>query len=102
MLFPSEPINAKHITRGVLKNGHFLSAVAALAVKNENLIKSLFITQTYNEEGVYKIRLWRNGRWQTITIDDFIPCQTSGGPLFATLSVPETTELEEPEHAIWL
>lgn len=62
-LFPSEPINAKHITKGILKNGYFLSAVAALVVKNENLVKSLFDTQTYNEEGVYKIRLCKNGRW---------------------------------------
>ena len=47
-----------------------------MIVKNENLIKRLFETKHYNDEGVYKLRLCRNGRWQTITIDDFIPCTT--------------------------
>ena len=101
-VFPAEPLNAKHITKGFLRDEYFLSAVAALIVKNENLVKRLFETKTYNEEGVYRIRLCRSGRWQTVTIDDFIPCQTGGGPLFSTLNSPDNLESEENQSSFWL
>ncbi len=29
------------------------------------------------------MRLCKNGEWQTITVDDYIPCYFNGGPMFA-------------------
>ena len=46
-------------------------------------MKRLFITQEYNEEGIYKLRVCKNGEWIIVTIDDYIPCHFNGGPVFA-------------------
>lgn len=47
------------------------------------LIERLFITKDYNEAGIYKIRLCKNGEWKVITVDDYIPCYYNAGPMFS-------------------
>lgn len=36
-----------------------------------------------NEQGIYRVKLCKNGEWVTITVDDFFPCYAKGGPLFS-------------------
>jgi calpain-15 len=43
----------------------------------------LFLTQEYNKEGIYRIRICKNGEWVTVTVDDYIPCYYNAGPMFA-------------------
>lgn len=37
----------------------------------------------YNEEGVYRVRLCKNGEWQSVTVDDYFPCYVNGLPIFS-------------------
>ena len=40
--------------------------------------------QTYQESGLYRIRLCTGGLWHTVTLDDYFPCTVdSGTPIFS-------------------
>lgn len=80
VLFEND-VDPNDIKQGELGDCWFLSACACIA-ERPGLVKRLFITQEYNPEGIYKLRLCKNGEWVTVTIDDYIPCSLSGGPLF--------------------
>ena len=78
----SDTIDPNDIIQGALGDCWFLSALASLA-ENPHLIRRLFVTKQYNKQGIYKVRLCKNGEWQVITIDDYFPCRKRGGPCFA-------------------
>ena len=59
-----------------------MSAVASVA-ENPALIKRIFLTKEYNEQGIYQLRICKNGEWVKVTVDDYIPCYPKGGPLFS-------------------
>ncbi|EQD29290.1 hypothetical protein B1A_20786, partial [mine drainage metagenome] len=35
------------------------------------LVERLFLTNTYNEEGVYRVKICKNGEWQEVVVDDY-------------------------------
>jgi len=74
-------IDPNDINQGALGNCWFLAAIASVA-ENPALIKRLFLTQEYNEQGLYKLKICKNGEWITVTVDDYIPCYNNGGPMF--------------------
>ena len=74
-------IDPNDINQGSLGNCWFLAAIASVA-ENPALIKRLFITQEYNEQGLYQLRICKNGEWVKVTVDDYIPCFNNGGPMF--------------------
>jgi calpain-15 len=45
-------------------------------------VKSLFVTNEYKKNGVYRLRLNKNGIWQEFTIDDYMPCELEGLPMY--------------------
>ncbi len=47
------------------------------------LIERLFETKDFNDAGVYVIRFCKNGEWQHVTIDDYLPCFPNGGAMFS-------------------
>lgn len=59
-----------------------MCALASLAEMPE-LVQRLFITQKYNEDGLYRLKLCKNGEWMEVTIDDYFPCTLNGGPIFS-------------------
>ena len=61
-----------------------LTAIACLA-EFPTLVEDLFPVDSkkYNPSGKYNVRLCEAGSWETITIDDFIPCYPEGGPMYA-------------------
>ena len=68
------------IRQGSIPCNHLDSALSALAEKY-NLIKRLFKSDIYNENGVYQVKLCVNGEWTTVVVDDFIPCVPLSPPL---------------------
>lgn len=81
-LFENDP-DPNDIRQGAIGNCWFLASIAALA-ESPVLVKRLFITTEYNEFGIYKLRICKNGEWVVVTIDDYIPCYFSGGPMFSS------------------
>ena len=81
-LFVNDP-DPNDIRQGALGNCWFLASLAALA-ESPALVKRLFITNEYNDFGIYKLRICKNGEWVVVTIDDYIPCYYSGGPMFSS------------------
>jgi len=70
------------ILPGQLNDAWFLSALAVMA-EHPGLIKRLFLSNFYSEEGIYKIKICKGGIWHTVTIDDYFPCSLEGGPFFS-------------------
>jgi hypothetical protein len=77
-----ETIEPTDIKRGALDDVWFLSALARLA-ENPEYIRNLFITQQFQHDGCYRLRICKNGVWHEVTIDDYFPCTVRGGPIFA-------------------
>ena len=81
-LFEGE-ICPNDIVQGALGDCWFLASIASLA-ENRALVKRLFISESYNEFGIYKLRICKNGEWVIVTIDDYFPCYLNGGPMFTS------------------
>ena len=77
-----ESIEPNDIRQGSLGDSWFMCAVAALA-ERPALVERLFITKDLNPQGIYRVKLCKNGEWVTVTIDDFFPCFPMGGPIFS-------------------
>lgn len=76
-------VDPNDIRQGALGDCWFLASIASLA-EAPATVKKLFITDSYNEYGIYQLRLCKNGEWVVVTIDDYIPCHMNGGPMFTS------------------
>ena len=75
-------IDPSDILQGNLGDCWFLCAVSCIA-EMPSLVERLFITKEYNEEGIYRVKLFKNGEWMEIVLDDYFPCLPYGGPIFS-------------------
>lgn len=71
-LFEGE-ISTKKIVNGKIGNPYFLSAICAIA-EYPGLISNIFLTKEYNPDGFYTLKLFIDGEYQIIYIDDYFPC----------------------------
>ncbi|KAH6559054.1 hypothetical protein KP509_1Z029900 [Ceratopteris richardii] len=74
--------DASDVCQGRLGDCWFLSAVAVLTESSR--IGDVFITPSYNDEGIYTVRFCIQGEWVPVVVDDWIPCEAKGKPAFAT------------------
>lgn len=77
-----DAIDPSDIKQGCLGNCWTMCALASIA-ERPSLIERLFVTKEINSNGIYRVKLCKNGEWVTVTIDDFFPCYPLGGPLFS-------------------
>lgn len=77
-----DDVDPNDIKQGHLPDCWFLSALSCMA-ERPALVHRLILTEKYNKEGIYKIRICKNGEWHIVTIDDYIPCYYNGGPMFS-------------------
>ena len=78
-------MNHNNLVRGKLVDNSFFSVVCALAFLNPSLLERLFFKQNQiNPFGIYRLRLCKNGEWQSVTVDDLLPCEPLAKPKFAS------------------
>ena len=65
-------IESTDVKFGLLENSYFLSSLGSLAVFND-IFKKILITHEYNPQGLYKVRLFINGKPKIVFLDDFFP-----------------------------
>ena len=78
-LFPKGGIKPGQIIQGRLADCYFLSALDALADKIN--LEDLFLVKKINTAGIYAVKLFMDGNWVEVIVDDFLPCDAKTGSL---------------------
>ncbi|XP_061164803.1 calpain-D-like [Saccostrea echinata] len=68
--------------QGSAENCWFLCSVSLLA-QREDLLREILITENYCPEGLYQVRLCKDGNWKTVIVDDRFPCDEHGNLKYA-------------------
>lgn len=72
----------RDVIQGELGSCWFLSALALL-VEKPLLLFNCMVSQFYNINGYYQVRLCRRGEWVVVNIDDYLPCDKNDELVFA-------------------
>lgn len=78
-------VSAGDVMQGKLGDCWFLGALAIVASR-DHLFQKLFAFTEMNHLGVYSVRFYHNGDWKIVTIDDLLPCDAFGRPVYARCS----------------
>ena len=78
-----EDISPSDIKQGALGDCYFLSAISVLT-EHPNRIRKLIVSDKMNKEGVFGVKLFKNGEEQIVILDNYIPCDEKGEPVFSS------------------
>lgn len=70
------------IKQGSIGDCWFLSGLA-VTLEIPKLIENIFITKQRSPEGCYMLRLFHNGEWKMVIVDDSFPCDENGYLLYS-------------------
>jgi hypothetical protein len=68
------------IHQGSLGDCYFMSSLGEVALKNQAAITNMFIV---NGDGTYTVRFFNNGVANYVTVDSYLPTNTSGSLIYA-------------------
>ena len=68
-----EKVEPNDIKQGSVSNCYFLSALSVLA-EREKRIKNMIVTKEINEQGIWSVRMFKNGLRTEVVMDNYIPC----------------------------
>eukprot|EP01006_Ploeotia_vitrea_P032090 TRINITY_DN64362_c0_g2_i1.p1 TRINITY_DN64362_c0_g2~~TRINITY_DN64362_c0_g2_i1.p1 ORF type:complete len:545 (+),score=52.93 TRINITY_DN64362_c0_g2_i1:84-1718(+) len=72
--------------QGKIGNCWFISALNIIATRRDILHK--LVVANSPEHGLYEFRFFKEGKWKTVVVDDFLPVKDDGTLLFASSSSP--------------
>lgn len=78
----SQGLTARELRKGQLANQWFINALALVA-SQRSVLRSVFVASGQEKHGRYCIRFFKEERWVNVSIDDYLPCDPLGRPLFA-------------------
>ena len=67
-------VNMDHINFGRVSLNYFYTVLSALVDEYPSVFTKIILEKDYNPNGMYQIRLFIDGEFKTITIDDYFPC----------------------------
>ncbi len=54
-----------------------------MIAEQPRLLEDIMLTSKYSEEGAYQVRLCKDGRWETVLVDDCLPCYKNNQLVFS-------------------
>jgi len=79
-------IDPDDVAQGRIGNCYFLAAIANTAGATQDVIIKDLIVENYGKQGLYGVKFFINGQWNTVLVDDRLPCIFEGSqwkPIFA-------------------
>lgn len=73
------------VLQGNIDNCWFISSLAVLAERKE-LLENIMVTKEICPQGVYQVRLCKNGVWTIVTIDDLLPCDKERNLIYSNVN----------------
>ena len=61
--------------QGLVSHSLYMSSIASVVYVYPDLIKTAFITNETNDVGIYQLKLYINGQFHDVIIDDYLPYQ---------------------------
>ena len=84
------PMRLDDLVQGQLENRWWLTALAPL-LDLPTYLRNLFVSKRHAAKGLYTVKIFKEGRWRYVHIDDTIPCDMAGVPLFSRSTNPNAT-----------
>lgn len=81
-----DPLRHGGVIVGDYNTSWFFSALAVVVTRRE--LFQQFVVAALPEFGLYQFRFFHNGRWTTVTVDDFIPIDSAGRACFSVSRCP--------------
>lgn len=78
-------VSPADVVQGRLGDCWWLANAAVLALRADRL-PAMIHPPRYSADGVYGVRFYRRGAWETVVVDDWMPCGDDGLPVFARLT----------------